>query len=285
MGFVITAVKGTVYGVNDLSADPDLLAMEDQITWLAGYDASCLAGAEPVCLYPMGQGVDLGDAVEILLHQPIEGSQYDLGRELIKLKVVGTFRWNPTNPVAYCPLAVIDDLLREREDFLYDLDRFLFVVGQNDKLPEIKDFFVSNGLHQGDRLRVAIDDRQYEKAMAPLEKNLRLLQGLQPVLYALVILLGFFLCFLVARRRKPEYAVMRMLGETSTQVVLKALAEQLILCAAGIILGAGVVLISGLGEVSMLTCGGVLLCYGSGSALAVLLMVRVNVMEILRDKE
>ena len=49
--------------------------------------------------------------------------------------------------------------------------------------------------------------------------------------------------------------------------------------------GTVIVLIGGLGEFSSLTCGGVLLCYSIGSALAVMLMVRVNVMEILRDKE
>ena len=78
---------------------------------------------------------------------------------------------------------------------------------------------------------------------------------------------------------------MRLLGETEIQITGKALLEQAMLCAIGVVLGSVIVMISGLGQFSPLTCGGVLLCYSIGSALAVMLMVRVNVMEILRDKE
>ena len=285
IGFSITAADGNFYGVNDISADSDLLAMKDQITWLKGYDADCLSGTEAVCLYPAGRGVELGDEVEILLHKQLKNSRFDRDRLLAKFKVVGLFHWNAENPVAYCPLSVTEALLREREGFEYTLDRFVFTVGQNDKLMELKEFFAGNGLHEGENLRVAIDDRMYEKAMAPLEKNLELLQGLQYIFYILVVLLGFFLCFLVARRRKPEYAVMRLLGEPSGQVVRKALLEQLILCAVGVGAGSLLLLVSGLGAFSPIICGSVALCYGAGAALAVMLMVRVDVMEILRDRE
>ena len=78
---------------------------------------------------------------------------------------------------------------------------------------------------------------------------------------------------------------MRLLGETGMQITGKALLEQAMLCIIGVVLGTVIVLVSGLGEFSALTCGGVLLCYSIGSALAVMLMVRVNVMEILREKE
>ena len=78
---------------------------------------------------------------------------------------------------------------------------------------------------------------------------------------------------------------MRLLGEAAKQITGKAVLEQAILCAIGIVIGTVIVLVSSLGQFSPLTCGGVLLCYSIGSALAVMLMVRVNVMEILRDKE
>jgi ABC-type antimicrobial peptide transport system permease subunit len=105
------------------------------------------------------------------------------------------------------------------------------------------------------------------------------------VFFAAVAAIGFVLCFLLVRRRKQEFAVMRLLGETVIQITGKALMEQAMLCVIGIMLGVTAVLVSGLGEFSALTCGGVLLCYSIGSALAVMLMVRVNVMEILREKE
>ena len=53
----------------------------------------------------------------------------------------------------------------------------------------------------------------------------------------------------------------------------------------GIILGTLVVTMTGLGSFNPVIGGIILLCYTFGAAVAVLLTVRVNVMEILRDKE
>ena len=285
LSFSITADKGSFFGVNALTADPDLLAMEEQITWLAGYDSSCLQGNEQVCLYPANRGVKLGENVEILLNRPLNNSKYDQDRLLTTFKVVGTFSWGAQEPAAYCPLATMENLVADRDGFDYDMNRFSFVMEKNEKIPALKDFFVAQGLHTGENLRIAIDDRMYEKAMAPLEKNLNLLQGLQYIFYVLVILLGFFLCFLVARRRKPEYAIMRLLGEPAAQVVLKSLIEQCILCAVGVGLGTALLLLGKGGGIDLTVCLVIALGYCLGAALAVGLTVRVDVMRVLRDKE
>ena len=78
---------------------------------------------------------------------------------------------------------------------------------------------------------------------------------------------------------------MRLLGESTTQVTVKALLEQMILCACGIVLGILILMSFGQGSLNAVTCGIILVCYTLGATLAVLLTVRVNVMEILRDKE
>ena len=285
LSFKISAAKGSFLGVNDICADEDLQAMEEQITYLDGYDASCLQGEEFVCLYPAGRGVELGDTVEILLSKPLNGTAYDQDRLLTSFRVVGVFKWASQDPVAYCPLKTIENLVGARADFDYTMNKFTFVVGRNEKISQLKDFLISESLHEGENLRFAIDDRLYEKAMAPLEKNVNLLQGLQYVFYVLVILLGFFLCFLVARRRKPEYAVMRLLGESAAQVVLKSLLEQLILCITGIGIGLVCMLLREGGELPYSVCVVILLSYCLGAVIAVALTVRVDVMTVLRDKE
>ena len=103
--------------------------------------------------------------------------------------------------------------------------------------------------------------------------------------FAVVAVIGFFLCFLLARSRKSEFAIMRMLGESVSRITVKALREQFVLCAAGIVLGAGTVTLTGSGQMEPAICGGILLCYTLGAAVAVMMTVHVNVMEILRDKE
>jgi ABC-type antimicrobial peptide transport system permease subunit len=112
-----------------------------------------------------------------------------------------------------------------------------------------------------------------------------MLERLYMFFFVLVIAIGFFLCFLLARGRKPEYAVMRLLGESSAKVTIKALLEQIVLCVCGILLGTLVLTIGGQESLNAVTCGIILACYTLGAAMAVLLTVRVNVMEILRDKE
>ena len=77
---------------------------------------------------------------------------------------------------------------------------------------------------------------------------------------------------------------MRLLGESTMQVTGKALLEQLMLCLLGIGFGAALLLAFRQG-VNMPACAVILFCYTLGAAAAVVLTVRVNVMEILRDKE
>ena len=64
----------------------------------------------------------------------------------------------------------------------------------------------------------------------------------------------------------------------------KALLEQFVLCLAGSGFGASLLWLTGR-SIDITVCGAVLFCYTLGAAAAVLLTVRVNVMEILRDKE
>jgi hypothetical protein len=78
---------------------------------------------------------------------------------------------------------------------------------------------------------------------------------------------------------------MRLLGESTAKITFKALVEQLFLCLMGIGLGMLMLGVIGQGSLNIATCGIIMACYTLGAAMAVLLTVRVNVMEILRDKE
>ena len=159
-----------------------------------------------------------------------------------------------------------------------------FIVADNHKLAEFKQQLYDMGLGEGS-VRAAIDDRILNGTVAPLESNLKLLRGLKKLFCAAVAAIAFFLCFLLARGRKPEYAVMRLLGESTAKITFKALVEQLFLCLMGIGLGMLMLGVIGQGSLNIATCGIIMACYTLGAAMAVLLTVRVNVMEILRDKE
>ena len=85
----------------------------------------------------------------------------------------------------------------------------------------------------------------------------------------MVTAIGFLLSFLLARGRKPEYAVMRMLGESRLQITLKALLEQFVLCLGGVVLGAAAVMLLAQDSFRPSICAAILLCYTLGAAAAV----------------
>ena len=70
---------------------------------------------------------------------------------------------------------------------------------------------------------VRIDDRILKETVGPIKSNLAQLEGSYLFFFVMIAAIGFLLSFLLARGRKPEYAVMRMLGESRLQITLKAL--------------------------------------------------------------
>ena len=73
--------------------------------------------------------------------------------------------------------------------------------------------------------------------------------------------------------------VYEKLGEIDEDLIADALPDAVPL------LGMLMLGVIGQGSLNIATCGIIMACYTLGAAMAVLLTVRVNVMEILRDKE
>ena len=268
---------------SSMEACDDLMRMKDRIDWLEGYGPDCLAGDERICLMPQDQGWRPGDKVPMLTCQQ-EGKWGQGG--IIRLTVAGVYPGSVPEFKLVMPLKTYEQLCADAQ-WSYRLNGFSFVAADNRQLPDLKQLLLDMGYdgtadHQ---VRASIDDRILEGTIAPIQSNLALLQGLYVFFFAVVAAIGFILCFLLAKGRKPEYAVMRLLGESGAQITLKALLEQSALCACGIVLGGLALMLAGQGLPDLKACGIILLCYTAGAAVAVNMTVQVNVMEILRDKE
>ena len=265
---------GTAKGMTELAVYNPLLQVRGDIQWLEGYDESCLSGSEAVAILPENYGYALGDTVCIAFAIPS-------GYAPLRLKVVGLALLSSESSL-FLPLSVMEAAYEAEESVIpFRLTSMKFDLADSRKTFAFGDFVKTLKV----QLNIRLDDEIFRGTIDPIQSNLKMLEGLYPVFFAAVAAIGFVLCFLLVCRRKQEFAVMRLLGETGMQITGKALLEQAMLCAIGVVLGSLIVMISGLGQFSPLTCGGVLLCYSIGSALAVMLMVRVNVMEILREKE
>lgn len=268
---------------SSLEACDDLMRMADQIQWMEGYDLNCLEGEERICLIPQDQGWQPGDKIPMLVCQ-----KEDKWKEggIIRLTVAGVYPGSVPEFDLVMPLTTYEQLCTDA-GWSYRLNGFSFVAADNRQLPDLKQLLLDMGYDgtAGHKVRASIDDRILEGTIAPIQSNLALLQGLYVFFFAVVAAIGFILCFLLAKGRKPEYAVMRLLGESTGQITLKALLEQSALCAAGILLGAFLLTAAGQGIPDLKACVIILLCYTAGAAVAVNMTVQVNVMEILRDKE
>lgn len=285
-------VSGSMKACSSFSAEDELVRIREDIRWLEGYDESCLEGDERICIISDKWGYAPGDTIPLLARVPVSKTQLE---GIFHLKVAGTYHGKITDFKAVMPIATYEQLcstatqahqqLGTGMEWPFDLSSFLFTVKDNYQLEELKGYLTEQGLAGTSGIRAVIDDRILRGTVAPIESNLSLLEGLYAFFFGMVTAIGFLLSFLLARGRKPEYAVMRMLGESRLQITLKALLEQFVLCLGGVLLGAAAVGIIGQEGFRPGICAAILLCYTVGAAVAVLLTVRVNVMDILRDKE
>lgn len=285
-------VSGSMRAYNTFSAEDELVRIQDDIRWLDGYDETCLEGNERICIVSERWGYALGDTIPMLARVTVNTGDME---GIFRMKVVGTYPGKITRFNAVMPLKTMEDLTvaanavqkqnGNYSEWIFGLDEVYFTVRDNLQLDQIKTMITENGLRDSKFARVRIDDRILKETVGPIESNLAQLEGSYLFFFVMIAAIGFFLSFLLARGRKPEYAVMRMLGESRAQITLKALCEQFVLCLGGVLLGAAAVGIIGQEGFRPGICAAILLCYTLGAAVAVLLTVRVNVMDILRDKE
>lgn len=285
-------VSGSMKACSSFSAEDELVRIQEDIRWLEGYDESCLEGDERICIISDKWGYAPGDTIPLLARVPVSKTQLE---GIFHLKVAGTYPGKITKFAAVMPLKTMEDLTVAATAvhkqagnpyaWNFGLNEVYFTVRDNQRLDQIKAAITESGLRSNKLVRVRIDDRILKETVGPIESNLAQLEGSYLFFFVMIAAIGFLLSFLLARGRKPEYAVMRMLGESRLQITLKALLEQFVLCLGGVLLGAAAVGIIGQEGFRPGICAAILLCYTLGAAAAVTLTVRVNVMDILRDKE
>lgn len=279
----------TLHAVSNWQSHGDLSRQIEQVTWAEGYDRTCLENREMVCILPEELGYLPGQFATMLL-LPTNSAAIVQSRKiesvLVEMPVAGIYpKAVDYDDRGYIPILAMEAFCQEQE-WIFTVNHFQFEIGDNRRLDELKQILREQGLGMTSRtVKAAIDDRILEGTVSPIQSNLALLEGLYRFFFGAVAGIGFFLCFLLVRGRKAEFAVMRMLGESRLQVTFTVLLEQAVLCLAGILLGGGLLAMTGQNIPDAAVCGVILGYYTLGAALAVLLTVRVNVMEILRDKE
>ena len=211
-----------------------------QVTFEPGWSEDDLLWDEMVCLVP--EGMDAGESVEIVMTQP---------EARASLRVVGRVSGGPED-VIYCPFFMP---WGDGFSMAFSVRSCTFDIRDTARLEECKEKLFStpffavpsvNATPDGFAVGVLVHDEVYLKSLEELRSNLDMLGLLQPLLLVLMGGISFFAGFLVNRRRKREFAVMRCLGIRRRAIFGQVLGEQLALGLAGGALGLCAALLTGM---------------------------------------
>ena len=236
---------------------------------------------ELVCIIP--EGMEAGEYVDILPTQR-ESS--------LSLKVIGRYSGGPDN-VIYCPFFMGwgDGL-----SHAFTIQACTFDIRDTARLEECKaklfstPFFAPPSMDarpDGFLTGVLVHDEVYLKTLEELRSNLDMLRLLQPLLLALMGGISFFAGFLVNRRRKREFAVMRCLGLRRRAIFAQVLGEQLALGLAGGLAGLCAALATGMEIRSggLAFSGAVAGMFLLGAAVCAAVAASGSVMKLMKTEE
>lgn len=137
-------------------------------------------------------------------------------------------------------------------------------------------------------LNMVVKDKELKQVIKPFEKNLTLMQTLYPVTLAASVLIGGGLTFLMILQRAREAALLRILGNSLQETRRVLVAEALLLCLFGVLLGAILqwLIFPDVGVGKVLMCVGLYLL-GSilGTILGAVHITRKMPLELLQVKE
>lgn len=253
------------------------------ITFASGWDEGCLMDADPemVCLVP--EGMDAGEYVEVMMTQPEMHAS---------LRVVGRISGGPED-VIYCPFFMPSG---DGLGHAFTIRSCTFDIRDTARLDECKEKLFStpffavpsvNATPDGFAVGVLVHDEVYLNSLKELRSNLDMLKLLQPLLLVLMGGISFFAGYLVNRRRKREFAVMRCLGMRRRAIFGQVLGEQLALGLTGGALGLCAALLTGMEIRSggLAFSGAVVGMFLLGAAVCAAVAASGSVMKLMKTEE
>lgn len=280
----------------------------EEITFLSGVDETVLETAQKVCILDAAlmeeRGLHLGDDVMLTLfyyRYAIEGSEIFIEPlttdtyKIVGSMQIGDYQGSWVPPEVIFPL----DYMREAyhsQGIEFFADSGSFVVKDPFQLNALKAQMydevkflsvITRAKNRTDGNALTIMDEAFIRSAETLAKNLALLRGMLPFLAVIVIFIGYLCSYLSLQSRRQEYALMRSLGTGRGRSFFLLFGETALVAAAACLAGslaAALFLRTGAG---VLALSGTMffLAFLSGAAMAVLLLHRISVMEMLTKKD
>lgn len=261
-------------------------------------------------------GLKLGDQLQVMMEYTIGGSGWEATSwAAVDLEIVGVFQPHSTQNHIYVPLAFVTnpaDLFGEEDPFgglaipeiyrsmeeVADYFRYMtrygtcrFALSSARDLEALRDWLEEHDFGQvggarTSRTAVLIRDGAFTQTVESLGRYISFGRLLFPILLVVVAVLGFVISWLMVNARRMELALMRGLGVPRGKVFWTFFLEQALLCLLGCLLGCGALALLGSGgALQWLAAAGFAVCYLLGCALSVLAVGRVNLMNLLSERE
>lgn len=308
--FTVEEYKGNLnhYGMG-MNAPEGVSGMKrEEITFLSGVDETVLETAQKVCILDEAlmkeRGLCPGDDVMLTLfyyRYAIEGSEIFIEPlttdtyKIVGSMQIGDYQGSWVPPEVIFPL----DYMREAyhsQGIEFFADSGSFVVKDPFQLNALKAQMydevkflsvITRAKNRTDGNALTIMDEAFIRSAETLAKNLALLRGMLPFLAVIVIFIGYLCSYLSLQSRREEYALMRSLGTGRGRSFFLLFGETALVAAAACLAGslaAALFLRTGAG---VLALSGTMffLAFLSGAAMAVLLLHRISVMEMLTKKD
>jgi hypothetical protein len=282
--------EGYLIGINDLRAEPGLSPeMGVNIIFFDGDGGDFFTRADNVCVVSEGLFAGLDPESPVFSFTAFH-TRFDPDPPYAEaaLRVVGIIIGGDGTTV-YCPFPTLGNVSRliDGEHNVSEIMRG--VIANNAHLNGFKrdarDFFAAVGAIDARRAyALTVFDTTYHETLTRLRQNILMLRFSTPFIYILSVGIGFVASFLLTKRRKPEFAVMRSLGVGKAHLFAGALAEQIALCLAGA--AAGSALYAYLWREWRLTPAvGFVVCYALGAAVTAARTAGTDALRVLRVGE
>ena len=243
-------------------------------------------------------GVSLGDTVELLVNEELIYETY---------RIIGSFHSATNAMYLYTRMDNASKVFQwqsERMTKPIDLlwmrkDRTcgIFALKDTVKLSEAKDFLAESGysiVRSTGRYRIypVFRDAGYRAEVGKLERSIRYLQILLPLLAGLLAVAGFAAAVLMLGKRRGEIGSLRAVGTSGRQIFGIYFTEQLLLCLFGTAVGLGLIAVFDPASIARMASPLRLLCalsfplgYLLGCLIAAHRASKSNMMDLMKERE
>lgn len=285
-------------GITSLSAAGELAqGSQELVTWQDGFDESVLQGSELVCILPETM-VPNGMQMPLSIQLHFESNRYNADQaQFEKIEIDRTFMVvgvHGNNSGIYCPLAVVESLLRRLDrELVYD--RVGGVLIDNFGIQELRDaaseWFAEPNLsgkttpwdkngYSYYPYALKIDDSQLRAAEKALETSLTINRICTMLVFVLSAAAGSFIGFLMVRSRKREISLMRTMGTPNISIYGGFAFEQMLCVVLGVLLGGSAFRWQPEERLLTFVC-----IYFGGLTVALMILLHTNLLATIKEDE